>query len=65
MNNINLDIYERGIKNISKNSNNNLNNINPMIRSEQKEIIMKSENIMKYNDEELNNGSYEFAIKYD
>ena len=65
LNNINLDIFERGIKNISKNSNNNLNNINLMFYSEQKEIIMKSENIMKCNDEELNNGSYEFAIKYD
>jgi hypothetical protein len=71
LNNINSNITEGGIKNISKNSNNNLilnnnlNNINPMIRSEQKELIIKSENIMKYNYQELNNATYELAIKND
>ena len=69
MNNINLDITEGGIKDISKNSNsnrtlnNNLNNVEQILKFDNKEIIIKSEYIMKYNEHELNNASYEFAIK--
>ena len=71
LNNINLDITEGGIKDISKNSNsnrtlnNNLNNVEQILKFDNKEIIIKSENIMKYNEQELNNASYEFAIKND
>ena len=71
---INVEPTERNSNDLNRNNNNNrgiLNNnieninINKELKLNIKEIITKTENIMKYNDEELNGASYEFAIKND
>ena len=52
-----LKMFNNRYENISKNSKNEL--------SIKESIIQKTKEIMAYNDEELNQLSYEFALKYD
>ena len=64
--NINLNNKENKIINvINLEKNKNINKLFQPLNKEKEEIINKSKKIMEYNDEELNDLSFELALKYD